>query len=487
MAELQSYTITEFKGGVSNNTDRGVRGSFKRGRNIDCRGEHSGLQANPKLQEINATNDLVLFGVPTESGDWYGFGETGKIYRRTPGGSLSQKHDEDENILGAAEYTHKDSNNNYVPHLVWATRTHLKEIKTSNASGFRSGDIVTIGTFRRGLANQWHTMKEALGRLMICDSNYIAVLDYEGAFNNSALDFLRGLRTRVIEEQDNLVIIGAQEAEQSKRGFLFTWNGRADSWITKKQTGAKGVHGLNIMDTGTLVQTGNNLAYWDTVNWVPLKKLPGGGTVLPGAQETDDGISLFGVNDNTEGDNGIWGYGKRDGESVRALNLEYASEDLMLNDTKIGSISYHGDKLLVSYQGHVGNNLTNYKIAHIITDYATLIWESLETDADLPFMDKAWKQIKIVNERLGSSDYIEVWTKASTDTDWKQAIIDDDTDGQTTRYTGSGKTSQVFLIANGTGQGERIEVRVLSRTGASSSKPVNIKSVSLYYLPITIY
>ena len=477
MAELQSYTFTEFKGGVSDNTDRGVRGSFKHGENIDCRGEHSGLQPNRRTDSIHQTNDLVLFGVPTENGDWYGFGETGIIYRRTPGGTLSEKYDEEEKILGAAEYTHNDGNGNYVPHLIWATRTTLKEIKTSNASGFRSSDIVTIGTFRRGLANQWHTMAEALGRLIICDSNYLAVLDYEGVFNNSALDFLRGLRTRSLQEQDNLVIIGAQEAEQSKRGFLFTWDGRADSWITKKATGAKGVHGLNIMDTGTLVQTGDNLAYWDTVNWLPLKKLPGGGTILPGAQETDDGISLFGVNDNTRGDNGIWGYGKRDAGSTRALNLEYS-----IGTDTIGSISYHGDELLFSRR----ENLT-FEIYKISTKYAQLNWESLETDAGAPFMDKAWKMIKVVNEPLGSGDTIRIWTKTNQETDWQSTAIESDDDDRQTVYQGSGKTSQVFLIDQGEGQGERIEVRVLAVTASSNTVPINIKSISLYYLPISIH
>ena len=65
-------------------------------------------------------------------------------------------------------------------------------------------------------------MAEGLGVLLMCDSDFVAMLDYEGAFNNASLDLPGGIYSRDLREFGDLVVIGAAEKERQKKGYMFT-------------------------------------------------------------------------------------------------------------------------------------------------------------------------------------------------------------------------------------------------------------------------
>ena len=221
---LDVYTIRDWRGGIADEVARGVRGSFKFGYGLDVHGEENTLKCNQKLKKDSGTivTDLILAWVPATDGNLYGFGDTGKIYERTAAGVWSVVYtDPDGKILGAAEYEHKDGSATYRANLVWATQTKLKRIYIA---GDWATDVVTIGTFAEGVAGDWHTMRMAVGVLMICDGHYIAMLDYEGAFNNKALDIIPGNVSSYLLDMNDQVIIGSIERAKSKQGWLWTWD-----------------------------------------------------------------------------------------------------------------------------------------------------------------------------------------------------------------------------------------------------------------------
>lgn len=79
MAELQSYTINNFNGGISDLSNKGVRGAFRFGYGINLRNTSSALTCNQALKKDSASvvTDLIQFGVAATDGNWYGFGDTG--------------------------------------------------------------------------------------------------------------------------------------------------------------------------------------------------------------------------------------------------------------------------------------------------------------------------------------------------------------------------------------------------------------------------
>lgn len=475
MADLQSFTIDQFNGGISDLSNRGVKGSFKFGFGLNLRSTSAALTCNQALKKDSGSTvtDLILFGVSGSDGNFYGFGDTGKIYKRTSGGTWTlEATDPDGKVWGATEFEHNNGSGSYVPHMVWATQTKLKKVVLS--AGF--GSIATVGTLFKGESGQWHTMITALGVLLYCDSDRLGILDYEAAFNNNALQLPGGIYAKALIDSADIVIIGASEKEKQRRGFLFTWDKIQDSWITKKDIQAQGVNSLNFLESGLLVQGGQELKYWDTVNLLPLKQVPGGGQSYPGAQSNYNGIAHFGIYGGTK--NGVYGYGRRDKNSPIALNLEYlitpvaSKATLALKEAAIASGNYeigmvhnHQGTLLVSWKDNSGGSPV-YGVDIIDTaNKATAVYESLEFDAGSPYADKRFSPIKIVTKPLPANTSVEVYYRTNNAADWVQAK----TDRKSTSMTGTGKTKEIFSIG---GSGEIYEVKIVLNPSGNTAPEV---------------
>lgn len=473
MPELNIYTIKDFKGGISDETNKGVRGSFKFGQGLDIHNQEGTLKCNQKLKKDSGTivTDLILFWVPATDGNLYGFGDTGKIYRRTPAGVWSVVYtDPDGKILGAYEYEHKVGGV-YTPCLCWATQTKLKRHRIG---GNWTTDVQTIGTFASGEAGDWHTMRMAVGVLMICDGHYIAMLDYEGNFNNKALDIIPGNKAVCLLDMSNQVIIGSVEKAKSKQGWLWTWDKIEPSWIAKKSVGEKGVNAMAFIEQGILIQAGKEgaLKYWDLSNLIPLKRIPGGGYVNPGGATEFKGLAHFGINGSDKC--GVYSYGRGDKNSVYALNLEYIPSHGKLSGVEIGALVVYDDNLFVSWKDG-----TIYGVDTIdLTNKANGIYEGLEFDAGRPYEDKLFRFIKITTKPLPAGCSVIVKYKTNKATNWTEAKMGDGAES----LTGAGKTKGIWQIE---GQGEIYEIRIELNTAGNSTP--EITSINTYFEFLNIY
>jgi len=153
------FEIKSFKN-KSDYSDRGIYGSFKKSKNLDVRSDKDVLVCNQALvaDGTGATGadtvvtDLINFFVNSSTGDTYGFGDSGKIYKRTSTGTWSLVYtDADGEITGAYEWF--DPENTY---LYWATSTKLHRTKLASnwttdvdatvASVAASGTLTVSGT-----------------------------------------------------------------------------------------------------------------------------------------------------------------------------------------------------------------------------------------------------------------------------------------------------------------------------------------------------
>lgn len=473
MPELNVYTIKDFRGGIADEAGRGVRGSFKFGQGLDIHGEENTLKCNQKLKKDSGTivTDLILFFVAGSDGNLYGFGDTGKIYRRTAAGNWSVVYtDPDGKILGAAEYEHKVGAV-YTPHLCWATQTKLKRHKIG---GNWTTDVQTVGTFASGEAGDWHTMRMAVGVLMICDGHYIAMLDYEGNFNNKALDIIPGNKAVCLLDMSNQVIIGSVEKARSKQGWLWTWNKIEPSWIAKKSVGEKGVNAMAFIEQGILIQAGTEgvLKYWDLSNLVPLKRIPGGGYVNPGGATEFKGLAHFGINGSTK--SGIYSYGRTDKNDVYSLNLEYIPSHGKLSGVEIGAMTVYDGNIFVSWKDG-----TTYGVDTIDSaNKANGIYEGLEFDAGRPFEDKLFRFIKITTKPLPTECSIVIKYKTNKATSWTIAKRADGLE----LFDKVGETKSVHQIE---GQGEVYEIRI-ELTSSGNSTP-EILAINTYFSALNVY
>jgi hypothetical protein len=196
------FEIKSFKGGKSDYEDRGIFGSFKRGKNLDVRGLNDVLTCNQALVADGTgasgadtiVTDLINFWVNASDGNTYGFGDSGKIYKRTSSAVWSVVYtDSDGEITGAYEWFSPTTS-----YLYWTTSTKLhRHIITGNwttdvdattasvaSSGTltvsdqpHSGSTVTIGEITYTFRTTLTTSPTTIANEVLIGANAEAAID----------------------------------------------------------------------------------------------------------------------------------------------------------------------------------------------------------------------------------------------------------------------------------------------------------------------
>ncbi len=362
MAKLEVFTQKNFKGGISDSSREGVKGSFRFGFGLDIQSDSEALSCNQKLKKESGeiVKDLILFMVTGTDGVVYAFGDKGYIYSRQTDGTWSYiTADADGKIWGAAIFPQSDATKGYI---IYATKNSLKR---AFPAGLATPDTLGSMAYSAGGNLTWHTMIPALGVLMYCDGPYIGMFDFAGAFNAKALtlpgsDNYPKVKAESLIESGDVIMIGARDIGGEGRAYLFTWDKVALSWLSKKDMQASSVNSIEFLESGVIIQTGTGLKYWDTINLVPKKTIPGNGSTNPGAHALYNSRPYFGVRDGTR--DGVYSYGRKDDTKSLALNLEYLispianqstlalmEEVLAARQFEIGSVCNANGTLLVSW------------------------------------------------------------------------------------------------------------------------------------------
>jgi hypothetical protein len=461
MDDLAVFPLTDFRGGLSPEANRGPRGAYYGGYGIDIRSGDNTLKCNQAMKKDSSTTvtDLVLVGFRASDGNQYAFGDTGKIYRKIGTGAWALAFtDADGKITGAAEFRHNNGSGSYVPYIVYATQTHLKKILLSTAGTGTWASTTTVGDFLTGSASYPHSMRVAAGSLMVCDSEYTAILDYEAAFNNGGLNIATGNNGYCMHERNDAVVIGTS-GSADQEGYVFTWDGFADSWLMKRPAGGSPVNAMIPLEGGMLLQVGTQgaLRFWNYDNVSPLTRTINSGYAYPGGICEYNTIPHFGMNGGTQ--NGIYSIGRFNKNDVVALNLEYIPSHGKLTGTTIAAVWKDGTDLYCGWKDG-----TTYGIDVIDhSNKAVAVWETLENDLKRPDMEKVVRILKLVaKDAIPTGCTVTPKIKATRDSDW---VALDSEDGETTMIAGDIK--RVFNAEN---MGEVFQIQ-LTLTPSGNTGP----------------
>lgn len=453
MDDLDIITIENFNGGISPLPTKGVKGSFAFGYGLNIR-ESNSLKCNQALKKDSATTvtDLILTMFKGSDGAMYGFGDTGKIYRKS-GGVWTLKHtDADGKITGACEF--KSTTNTFI---MYATQTKLKKITLANAGGTWSGNVVTVGTFTNGISGDFHTMRVAIGVVIVSDGDILGMYDYNDAFNPTALRMSTGTKAKALLDRNDRVIVGGKELDDGK---FITWDRLADSWNSKKSAQGDGVNAMGFLEAGVIAQVGNNgkLKYWNFGDTVPYTTIPETSNAYPGAVAEYNTLTHIGMNGGTR--NGVYSLGRLDLNDPRALNLEYIPSHGKLTGTEIGALANDGTDLYVSWKDG-----STYGVDIIDNaNKAPAIYQSLKLNMGKSNMEKFIKTAKILlSEPLPAgcevkmryrSTRVTAAEAAADDADgWVPVTMSDERDA----IDQEGDTKGIFNLE---AQGERFEIQV---------------------------
>ena len=460
------YTIRSFRGGISDENNKGIAGAFKFGYGLDIRSRDDVLQCGNALAKESGSvvTDLIRFIVPCTNGKAYGFGDTGNIYERSGTTWVLRYADANGAITGADEW------NGY---LYWCcTNGKLSRIQVS-AIPAATWTTELTHDYQTGLATGvWNSMSKATGNLLICNGQYLAMVDYSSpaVFSADALDLIPGNIASCLDEKDEYVVIGSTRSDNAELGYLWTWTTEYLNWVQKKKLSSKGVNAL-ITTEFMLAQCGvdGEVYYSDMISKVPVFAFPDGGSAVPGGVDQRKGLALFGISGNSSQKCGVYSYGRQKKNLPVALSLDYVPSPGLLTGISIGAVQMVNGTLLVAWK-----NGTSYGVDALSASTKMAgIYEGLEWDASKPFNQKTFLQTKIEMDALPASCSIVLKYKLDRASSWTTAKT---IDGNSSFAT-AGKTNAIFNI---NAQGKTIELRV-ELTPSTIYTPV-IRSINTFFL-----
>jgi len=450
------YLLKTFRGGISDEANKGVVGSFKHGYGLDIHKRTDSLSCGSTMATVlgesvgvfgtssagSTMTGIINVFLPTSDGSMLAFSERGSIWCVTGDGQWQFVHnDPNGSITGAEE--HKDINGaNYI---YWATSTAVARkawpgVTVPPDSGTaRWSDAVNVyktENIYTDLNNtNWHSMKKVGGDLMICNLDTLAVYSYTAVFDPATVQLTPGTVAQCLEERNDFVIIGSNQASQVEESHIWSWVTTAVNPVQKKKIPSKGVNSL-IYTELPLLQAGANgeIFFSDFSNAIPISVIPGGGRVSPSGTTIESNLALFGIYGGTAVSYpGIWSYGRKNKNRPFSLNYNYKLASQIGGSTisTIGALINFNGITFASWgteDSHTSTTTNEYGVDCInSTTSASAIFENLEFDAGKTFETKWVDTVKIATVPMAASTSYSVKFKMDKETDWRYAILPNNT------------------------------------------------------------
>lgn len=452
---MNKFQIKSFTGGISEFKNRGIAGSFQYGRNLYINEDENIITNNYGFTSIGSVSDLINFFVPSIHGKIYGFGSTGKVYEIDPStNDVSLKYtDPDGEIKGASEWYLANGN----IYLYFATLTRLKRKTTVGDPNWSYVEIIAANLFQ----TTWHTMKVAMGQLLIANRNTLALVGYDGSYTNNALDTFKLNEIISLNKRASGVLIGTKKTTDEGTASLFSWDTMSMSWNAEKELPYSPIYALVDTDIPLGFCGDGYLIYTDMVNNIPILQIKGGGKVKPSGMIQHKGQAVMGVYDNANGDNGLYTYGRNFKNQNHILNFRH----YVPGSPELGAVLSYNGKLYFSYKS--GSNFYLMKEANTYSPQAIYRSLILEPSPEI-LRDFNWVNAVVYTKPIPTGTSIDLYYKTDKTTNYQQAIP------TSSNYEGNSVVS--FNIGD---IGKWIEIEL--RLNATPTARPEVKMVEVYF------
>ena len=357
-----------YYGGFSDDRFMGIENSFAYAKGVEIRKNPRSLTLSYAVEKDSGSivTDWVLSIVTIKStGDIIGFGDTGKIYRKTAGaGSWVNCYTQPSNlkILNGYEY------NGY---LYWATAANLHRIAVANIDDAWSGDgtlSIDYKAFANDNANA-HPMIELNNKLYVGDGYYLAELDSLGTWTDNKLSVFHDEEIRAITFGGSVMRIFTRKSTKLEGGHKYHWNGTDESY-SEKVFCRQAIHCAVSNGGKDYVIAGRRPFLYDAngYEWVPLKRLPlvfddENCYLSPNAMDYFDNLVVFGTveSGNASIGRGVWTWGQEDNKYPISLNFDYPTSNDDPADV-IGAVSNANGVLYFSWKKTAAGPTYSYGI-----------------------------------------------------------------------------------------------------------------------------
>lgn len=466
MSNLIPWIIRSFRGGMSDEDNVGIKGSYKFGYGLDIHKRRDSLSCMQAMKHSKKTSDLIKYFVSGSDGTTYAFGSGGTIYTKSPTGLFIERYNDANGEIKGADCWTIDDGSTYI---VWATNTSvsIKQLWDGN-SGNNWGNVVLNKHTNLDPSN-WHTMKRASGALQIANDMFLATWGYDDSFTPASMQIEPGNTIKCLEERDDYIIMGSQsKGGTAEEGYLWSWLTSAVNYIQKKKIPVLGINAL-LRTELMLLQGGvdGELFYSDFTNSVPVAKLPVDNyQVNPGGVCIDNDLAAWGMYGGVNP--GIWEYGRRHKNRPFTLNYGYRLVAGVAGSTisQLGALTSVSGVLMASYATLDGSTVVEYGVDEVdLTAKATGRYESLEFDGGNPHLLKQFRDIHLIISPLPSGCSVGVQYKADKASSWTTALTPD----KQTNFSVANATEAIFYIGK---PAKMMEIAVTLNPNANNTPEV---------------
>jgi len=421
------WLIDNFTGGLSDQDDKGITGSFAWGEQLDFRSNPSvltGVDAPAK----NTTT--IIEGLPKWmvqlGANIFAYDAGNKIYKA---GSPWTK-----------VYTNAQTGIGNGMAVMGSNLYYASNAKLGKDDGTFGAPTPTAQTFQDGSANSWHPMKVfgGAGGLCIGDGRYVAVLDYDGVTfydgttgGGSDLTLPLDVKVKCLEVFNDYLVIGTYKGTNSyddNVAEIFFWDGTSTTYNFSLNLNESGVHAMISSPFGLIIQAGvrGNLYLYNGGSLVKIKQIPTltqtGTTyneIFPGAITNFKGlphIGTAGVKTDTAGYTGVWSWGTNNKNYPYVMNYDYAISTGTQTGTTalIGCVFAANDTKL--YVGWRDNATYGIDLINTTNKVATAKYRTLYFDGGVQFIEKMFKVFHFTFDQMAANETITVKYRKDSET-----------------------------------------------------------------------
>lgn len=415
------WLIKNFSGGLADEDERGIPGSFRYGEQLDYRGDPSYLTGvNAPTKNSGTVIPALPKWIEKYGTDIYVYAGDNHIYKK--GSPWTDEHTNGQTGVGNGMA------------VMGSILYYASNAKLGSYNGAAWTD--SAQNFANGTAGEWHPMKVfgGAGGLCIGDGRNIAVLDYDGVtWDNDVLILPLGERIKCLEIFGDYLAIGCWRGTNiydNNEAHIYLWDGTSSTYNHKITFQESGIHALLNTPNGLMIIAGikGNVYMYNGGGVSLLKQLPGitknGTTYIepyPGAITIYRGLPLIGVagaGDDTAAYKGVFSWGSINKNYPETLNYEY----LISTGTKTGTTCFIGTIKAVSdqelYIGWRDNTSYGVDLIHATNKVASCTYETLWFDGKIPFQEKDFKTFILTFNDLANGESITLKYRKDTETSW---------------------------------------------------------------------
>jgi hypothetical protein len=413
MRTREVWTVNNFTGGLMQGTKRGVAGSYVTGTGIDARRDPDGMTIGRKLvldssttvvDRVDALAAVDLSGTISV----FGIGNDGNIYRKTGTGDWSKLR-----TLGAGVGKGIGVFNNSMFYAADTALGYYTPLSGSPSFTDAFQTLTTAPSMAQFVGQ--HPMANFMNMIAIGNGRYLASYDSAGIWLPEANVYPPSTLVTCLEPWGDRLAVGTVDG--LGRGFVYLWDGVAETYNTFFQVPAGGVHTM-IANAGVLfIWAGPDLtlytfsggAPFDTMS-IPNVGAQKFGTIFHGGATVFEGVPLFAVAGNTDSTTltkGIYGFGSVSDNYPDVLSLDFVPSNAGAG-LKIGSVLAAGSDLYVGWESDTGAGIDKLSTSPA----ASCVWESQVFDGGRPFQGISVYEVIINCSPLAANESITIKYKA---------------------------------------------------------------------------